>query len=170
MAMLIRLLRSTARRGGCCDSKFRNYGAAGDHVPPQTLSSWHPTLGTEAEAIQSSPRFFPVSIDNYAIGVLSCGGGSDSYFRRFGGDRYAAPEIDSAEAARGTLCLEVALFRPRYGANHRADWLSVNAGGAAPRFGASILAADSGVLLVGSRRTRVDRLPRIANEAAKNRR
>ena|SRR5271165_2195138 len=31
------------------------------YVPPQTLSSWHPTLGTEAEAMQSSPRFFPVS-------------------------------------------------------------------------------------------------------------
>jgi hypothetical protein len=32
------------------------------YVPPPTLSSWHPTLGTEAEAIQSSPRFFPVSL------------------------------------------------------------------------------------------------------------
>jgi NAD(P)-dependent dehydrogenase (short-subunit alcohol dehydrogenase family) len=28
---------------------------------PETLSRWHPSMDTEAEAIQSSPRFFPVS-------------------------------------------------------------------------------------------------------------
>ena len=32
------------------------------YVPPQMLSRWHPSMDTEAEAIQSSPRFFPVSV------------------------------------------------------------------------------------------------------------
>jgi hypothetical protein len=28
---------------------------------PKMLSRWHPSMDTEAEAIQSNPRFFPVS-------------------------------------------------------------------------------------------------------------
>jgi len=31
------------------------------YVPPETLSRWHPSMDTETEAIQSSPRFFLVS-------------------------------------------------------------------------------------------------------------
>jgi hypothetical protein len=38
-------------------------GGEADHgllCSPETLSRWHPSMDTEAEAIQSSPRFFLV--------------------------------------------------------------------------------------------------------------
>ena len=34
---------------------------------PQTLSRWHPSMDTEAEAIQSSPRFFLVSAQSSSL-------------------------------------------------------------------------------------------------------